>query len=68
MEFGLLHMARYGVILRLDGALWLTIIFKPLLTQKGVQKKAHDSKNMQYFAYFPGKEVKPEWAEEQSNR
>ena len=28
------HMARYGVILRLDGALWLTIIFKPLLTQK----------------------------------
>ena len=34
MEFGLkwVHMARYGVILRLEGALWLTIIFKPLLT------------------------------------
>ena len=38
MEFGLkwVHMARYGVILRLDGALWLPIILKPLLTpQKG---------------------------------
>ena len=36
MEFGSkwVHMARYGVILRLDGALWLTIIFKPLLTPK----------------------------------
>ena len=28
------HMARYELILKLDGALWLTIIFKPLLTQK----------------------------------
>ena len=28
------HMARYELILRLDGALWLRIIFKPLLTQK----------------------------------
>ena len=36
MEFRLkwLHMARYELILRLYGALWLTIIFKPLLTQK----------------------------------
>ena len=36
MEFGLkwVHMAWYGVILRLDGALWLPIIFKPLLTPK----------------------------------
>ena len=36
MEFGLkwVHMARYELILRLDGALWLTIIFKPLLTPK----------------------------------
>ena len=34
MKFGLkwVHMARYELILRLDGALWLTIIFKPLLT------------------------------------
>ena len=32
--FGLkwFHMGRYELILRLDGALWLTIIFKPLLT------------------------------------
>ena len=38
MEFALkwVHMGRYELILRLDGALWLTIIFKPLLTpQKG---------------------------------
>ena len=28
------HMARYGVILRLDGALWHTIISGPLLTHK----------------------------------
>ena len=36
MEFDLkwVHMARYELILRLDGALWLTIIFKPLLTPK----------------------------------
>ena len=36
MEFDLkwVHMARYELILKLDGALWLRIIFKPLLTQK----------------------------------
>ena len=36
MEFGLkwVHMARYELILRLDGALWLRIILKPLLTPK----------------------------------
>ena len=44
MEFGLkwVHMARYELILKLDGALWLPIIFKPLLTPKGaihIQKK-----------------------------
>ena len=31
-------MARYELILRLDGALWLRIIFNPLLTQKGAIK------------------------------
>ena len=38
MEFDLkcVHMARYELILKLDGALWLTIIFKPLLTPKRV--------------------------------
>ena len=36
MEFDLewVHMARYELILRLDGALWLRIVSKPLLTQK----------------------------------
>ena len=36
MEFGLkwIHMARYELILKLDGALWLRIISKPILTQK----------------------------------
>ena len=36
MEFGLkwVHMAWYELILRQDGALWLRIIFKPLLTPK----------------------------------
>ena len=40
MEFDLkwVHMARYELILRLDGALWLTIIFKPLLTPKRAMK------------------------------
>ena len=38
MKFGLkwVHMSRYELILGLDGALWLTIIFKPLLTPKRV--------------------------------
>ena len=36
MEFGLqwVHMAWYELILRLDGALWLKIVSKPLLAQK----------------------------------
>ena len=36
MELGLkwIHMARYELILKLDGALWLTIISKPLLTPR----------------------------------
>ena len=37
MEFGLkwVHMARYELILRQDGAIWLRIILKPLLAPKG---------------------------------
>ena len=40
MEIGLkwVHMARYGLILKLEKALWLRIIFKPLLTPKGAIK------------------------------
>ena len=37
MKIGLkwVHMARYELILRLEGALWLTINSGPLLTPKG---------------------------------
>ena len=40
MKIGLkwVHMARYGLTLRLDGALWIRIISGPLLTQKGAIK------------------------------
>ena len=40
MKFGLkwVHMARWELILRLDGALWLRIILKPLLTQQRAMK------------------------------
>ena len=40
MKSGLkwVHMAQYELILRLDGALWLRIISKPLLTQKWLIK------------------------------
>ena len=42
MEFDLkwVHMARYELILRLDGALWLRIILKPLheMTKKTEKK------------------------------
>ena len=40
VELGLkcVHMARYELKLKLDGALWLRIIFKPLLTPKGAIK------------------------------
>ena len=50
MEFCLkwVHMGRYGVILRLDGALWLTIIFKPLPTPKRAITLQFES----YFGMF----------------
>ena len=40
MKFGLkwFNVARCELILRLDGALWLRIIFKPLLTPKMAHK------------------------------
>ena len=48
MKFGLkwVHTARYELILRLDGALWLTIIFKTLLTPKWLYKFKNDPKIM----------------------
>ena len=40
MEFDLkwVHMSRYELRSRLDGALWLRIIFKPLLTPERAVK------------------------------
>ena len=54
MEFGLkwVHMAPYELILRLDGALWLRIIFKPLLTPKKVFKITKLPKNLPQKGYL----------------
>ena len=48
MKIGLkwVHMARYGLILTPEGALWLTIIFKPLLTPKGAIQIKKIKKNI----------------------
>ena len=40
------HMVRYGLILRLDEALWLRIIFKTLLTPKGAIKIKKNNKKV----------------------
>ena len=58
MEFGLkwVHMAQYKLILRLDGALWLTIIFRPLLTPK----KANNASFGQWKRGFWGVDGPPE--------
>ena len=40
------HMARYELILRQDGALWLRIILKPLLTPKGAIKDPKNPKKV----------------------
>ena len=55
MEFGLkwVHMARCELILRLDGALWLTIIFKPLLTPQRAITIQFES----YFGMFVTEKV-----------
>ena len=59
MEVGLkwVHMARYELILRLDGALWLTIIFKPLPTPKRVITIQFES----YFGVFVTEKVSMIW-------
>ena len=41
----LVHMVRYELILRLDGALWLTIIFRRLRTPKSAMKIKLDPQN-----------------------
>ena len=48
MKIGLtwVYMGRYGLILKLDGALWLTIILKPLPTpKKGYGSIKHPQKS-----------------------
>ena len=59
MKFGLkwVHMARYELILRLDGALWLTIIFKPLLTPQ----RAFTIQFESYFWMFVTENVSMIW-------
>ena len=52
MKFGLkwVHMARYELILRLDRALWLTIIFKPLPIPKN---RRFAEKEVRRFRFEP---------------
>ena len=59
MEFCLkwVHMGRYELILRLDGALWLPIIFKPLLTPKRAITIQFES----YFWLFVTEKVSMTW-------
>ena len=46
MKFGLkwVHMARHELILRLDGALWLTIIFETPLAPRRAMKLQNQQK------------------------
>ena len=55
MEFGLkwVHMARYELILRLDGALWLTIISKTPLDPKKGHGRTKKSKRIRVKARTP---------------
>ena len=59
MEFCLkwVHMAKNELILRLDGALWLTTVFKPLLTPKRAFTIQFDS----YFLMFVTENVSMIW-------
>ena len=61
MKFGLkwVHMARYELILRLDGALWLTIISKPPLTQKKAMEGPKKSKIIQNASGDGGQSMHP---------
>ena len=51
MEFCLkwVHTARYELILRLDGALWLRIILKPLLTPKRAMESSKIRKKIKHI-------------------
>ena len=53
-EFDLkwVHMARYGLILRQDGAMWLRIISKPLLTPETFLERPKILKNMKIHDFL----------------
>ena len=46
------HMARHELILRLDGALWLTFISKPPLTPKGATKIRNYKNKLVFFLFW----------------
>ena len=51
------HMARYGLILKLDGALWHTIISGPLLTPRRAMESSNIRKKVKKSSRA-GQEVK----------
>ena len=51
------HVARYGLILKQDGAIWLRIILKPLLTQTGTIKDQHIQQKVLKSAPQPAKRM-----------
>ena len=66
MEFDLkwVHVARYELILKLDGALWLRIILKPLLTPKRAIMTQRETPNSDFAA--PVACLTASWPEEPS--
>ena len=60
MEIGLkwVHMAQYELILKLERALWLRIVFKPLLTPKGTIKDPKNQKKSLKVRAKPAKVCK----------
>ena len=54
MRVGLkrVHMARYELILKLDGALWIMIISKPLLTPKTAMEEPKKQKESKIDASY----------------
>ena len=59
MKIGLkwVHMARYGLILRLERALWLPIIFKPLDPKRGYKNQKKSKKVLKSVPNQPSRRV-----------
>ena len=66
MEFGLkcVRLARYGLILKQDGAIWLRIISKPLLNPEGPIKDPKNQKRKWEMipAWTPNNSISRNWA------